>query len=176
MNSNKRMIELYQEREEGFELEWYCEVDEMWKVDDPSDTLQVNLNYRKVDKKMQCAGGTVWMDSLGNIEVAPCSSERFRIKGCEFTTIEEAEVASKERTKLAIINNIITQENKKEGYVLDWNNNIQAKYYIIYNHSSAEYTCDLWYNSSQIGHITTSRGIVKRVCEWLNKGMIEGIE
>ena len=60
MNSNQRMIELYQEREEGFEHE--C-LTNKWELHKSTSSFLACIDYRKVEKKIQCMQSSYYLSS-----------------------------------------------------------------------------------------------------------------
>lgn len=124
---------------------------------------------------MECTGGGYALNTTNQI-VEGALSDNHRIVGNEYTTSQEAQRAAKMRTEREILNNIIRQENKRTGYVADWNDNKQEKYEIYWCANSCNYEISWTIICQRIGVEYCNVQSAKIIVAALNTGRIQGMD
>jgi len=131
-------------------------------------------NVPKKEEMLKCEGGYyLWGD--GRASRREQSDAHNKIGNC-FTTRYEAIAYSKLKQPLDIINHHMRRLNKKDGFVPDWSDVSQGKFYIVHSAASKEYVIHSWYVTQLLGNEVCSRESAKYLEDKLNKGLVAGID
>lgn len=138
------------------------------------DTLKAKFGKKESGWFVPKIGEKYWYlsedDIFYDINSNFCSDKNIFNSQQVFRTEEEAIKADKQRMAKVRILKRIAEENAKEGWVCDWSNYTQGKYFFVYDHVYDELSID-YYVSCQ--PIETGFYMSETVAEKLKKELLE---
>ncbi len=133
-------------------------------------TLTINLDEPKQDKWTPSSGE--WNVSLvDNPYKTNIKNEKYTEAGVEYETEEEAINASKAIRSYARQLKWLSENN--DGFISDWNNVDQKKYYITYIKKENMYKKSHIVYIKSINTIYMSKENAEKLCRLLNEGVVE---
>ena len=144
-------------------------------LEDELAALKAELEVPEEEPMIECSEGEYYLDTYNEV-CNGTSGAIFKVLGAEYVTEKEAEQAAKLRTQLEIINNIIRQLNKKDGFVADWINSNQMKYCIRYNYFRNIYNISSGCLQRRLGTEYCSEKSAVHLVDMVNKGLIRGVD
>ncbi len=146
---------------------------EQFKELKSNKTLTINLDEPKQDKWTPSGGG--WnISSTGEVfrpYAYSTTSEKYLEAGMEYETEEEAINASKAIRSYARQLKWLSENN--DGFIADWNNKNQEKYYIVNDLKSNTYESRWNCSQKNINTIYMSENNAEKLCRFLNEGVVE---
>ena len=121
--------------------------------------------------KWEPAGGAYYIcTSLSS--VAKCKSTKpFRLAGVEYQTRSRADSAAKQLRAYA--RQLAWLAENDDGWVADWNDSQQLKYYIYTAHSSNKITTYTNFTDQSFGIIYMSESNAIKLAQLMNDGIVE---
>ena len=143
---------------------------EQFKQLQSNKTLTIKLDEPKQEK---------WTPSCGYWNVAltekpyknSIQNKKYSEAGMEYETEKEAAKASKALRSYA--RQLKWLSENSDGWVADWNNIDQEKWYICYNNKSTEYSSAPKQIGRTINTIYMSKNNAEKLCRLLNEGVVE---
>lgn len=133
-------------------------------------TLTINLEEPKQEKWTPSSG--VWNVALTEKPYKTnIKNKKYTEAGFEYETEEEAIYASKALRSHARQLKWLSENN--DGFIADWNNLDQEKWYIYYNNKSTEYSSAPKKLGRTINTIYMSEDNAEKLCRLLNEGVVE---
>ncbi|MCP3670477.1 MAG: hypothetical protein GY814_08580, partial [Gammaproteobacteria bacterium] len=121
---------------------------------------------------LECTGGDLYL-TLNSKTGTGKSNTAWKRLGIEHET--EATEAGERRKQQEIINNHAIRLNKKDGFVADWADKNQLKYYACFNEHYKKWRSSSSTKTRTIGHVAMSPESISYLCGKLNKGLIKGV-
>ncbi|MCP4439099.1 MAG: hypothetical protein GY810_09170 [Aureispira sp.] len=123
---------------------------------------------------LECTGGDWYLEAFAEA-ICGNSTDDCRIIGVEYETEAKAIEAGKRRVQQEIINNHAIRLNKKDEFVVDWEDAEQLKYYMHFNHLKRAWGYDCTYYIQPTGDVAISEESAIYLQAKLNKGLITGV-
>ncbi|MCP4494080.1 MAG: hypothetical protein GY820_43275 [Gammaproteobacteria bacterium] len=127
------------------------------------------------EQMLKCMGGGWYLDAFAEGLYCGNSTDDYRSIGTEHETEAEAIKAGKRRVQQEIINNHATRLNKEDGFVANWEEVDQHKYFIVFNHSMEAWRTSYTLTTQTKSNMVMSRQSATYLQEKLNKGLITGV-
>ena len=112
---------------------------------------------------------TIDLISLESYEMS--SNNDFRLAGVEYTTKETGDSAAKQLRAYA--RQLAWLAENDDGWVADWNNYDQNKYFIQYSNEDSEFQTSRVYQANHIGVIFMSQANAEKLTKLMNDGIVE---
>ena len=121
--------------------------------------------------KWEPIGGAYTINSSLNL-VAKCkSTEPFRLSGVEYQTKSQADNAVK--AIRAYARQIAWLAENDDGWVADWSNEDQNKYFVLYSHECKKFQTTHCYDYQYINNIFMSEANATKLAQLMNDGIVE---
>ncbi len=121
--------------------------------------------------KWEPAGGAYFICTSLDSTAKANSTKIFRLAGMEYQTQSQAEQAAKALRSYA--RQLAWLAENDDGWVADWNNSQQLKYYIYTAHSSNKITTYTNYTAQPFGIIYMSESNATKLAQLMNDGIVE---
>ena len=99
------------------------------------------------------------------------SDDSYRLAGMEYQTQSQADSAAK--AIRAYARQLAWLAENDDGWVADWSNSKQGKYYIYIEHNSNKVTIDRNFTDQSIGLIFMSEQNAIKLAQLMNNGIVE---
>ena len=121
--------------------------------------------------KWEPIGGAYTINSSLNL-VAKCeSTEPFRLSGVEYQTKSQADNAAK--AIRAYARKLAWLAENDDGWIADWNDYEQNKYFVSYSHYNQKFGIGNSYNTQFINTIFMSKANAEKLAQLMNDGIVE---
>ncbi len=136
--------------------------------------LQKEQESEQEEPMLGCTGGDLYLTLNSKIGIGK-SNPAWKRLGIEHETEAEVIEAGKRRKQQEIINNHAEQLNEKDGYVANWEDAEQLKYYMHFNHLKRAWGYDCICSIQPTGDVAISEESAIYLQAKLNKGLITGV-
>lgn len=121
--------------------------------------------------KWEPAGGEYTIKTALNDVVKCKSAKPFRLVGLEYQTQSQADSAAKQLRTYA--RQLAWLAENDDGWVADWKDSKQLKYYIYMSHNSNKITKYTNYTDQSLGIIYMSEANAVKLAQLMNDGIVE---
>ena len=112
---------------------------------------------------------TIDLISLESYEIS--SNNDYRLAGVEYTTKETGDSAAKQLRAYA--RQLAWLAENDDGWVADWNDYDQNKYFIQYSNEDSEFQTSHVYQANHISVIFMSQANAEKLAQLMNDGIVE---
>ena len=121
--------------------------------------------------KWEPAGGEYTIKTALDDVVKCKSTKPFRLVGLEYQTKSQADSATK--AIRAYARQLAWLAENDDGWVADWNDYEQNKYFVNYNHHNQKFGRGNSYNTQFINTIFMSKANAEKLAQLMNDGIVE---
>ena len=143
-------------------------------LEDELAALKEELKVPEKGAMLECSDGGYYLSVYNGVLNGPKDNVSRSI-GAEYMTKEEAEQAAKLRTQLEVINNIIRQLNKEDGFIADWGDLDAPKYLVYYDYQHHSWQRISKYRTRTFGAEYCSKETATYLAKMINDGLVNGI-
>lgn len=140
-----------------------------YKYIDPAFEIGKKIHESLQPEKWEPEGGVYQIDVRSDVFR---DSHNLR-QDTGYPSRQEAQRTADLRKPLELLNRRIREENERTGFVADWENEMQSKYYINYSDNKRKYIYVILFSSQILGQEPCNKESTKIICKELNDGVIE---
>ena len=99
------------------------------------------------------------------------STKEYQLAGMEYQTESQADSAAKQLRAYA--RQLAWLAENDDGWVADWSDNRENKYYVTYSHEKAKFETTFCYQSDHLSTIFMSEANATKLAQLMNDGIVE---
>ena len=115
--------------------------------------------------------GAFTIDLVSLVSYEAISNDKYRLAGAEYQTKSQADSAAKQLRAYA--RQLAYLAENDDGWVADWSNMEQCKYYIYFSHARKLYDFSSDVRSLTLGLIYMSKDNATKLAQLMNDGIVE---
>ena len=121
--------------------------------------------------KWEPIGGRFTVDVIKLNSYEICSENKYRLAGMEYQTKAQADSAAK--AIRAYARQLAWLAENDDGWVADWSNNRQIKFYVYYHHETEKAFKSYDASAESFGIIYMSEANATKLAQLMNDGIVE---
>ena len=121
--------------------------------------------------KWEPIGGRFTVDVIKLNSYEICSENKYRLAGMEYQTKSQANSAAK--AIRAYSRQLAWLAENDDGWVADWSNNRQIKFYVYYHHETEKALKSYDVSAESFGIIYMSEANATKLAQLMNDGIVE---
>ena len=126
---------------------------------------------KPVITKWEPKPGAFTIDLISLVSYEAFSINEYRLAGAEYQTQSQADSAAKQLRAYA--RQLAWLAENDDGWIADWNDYKQNKYFVSYNHYHQKITRGNSYNTQFINTIFMSEANASKLAQLMNDGIVE---
>lgn len=126
---------------------------------------------KPVVTKWEPKPGKFTIDLISLVGYEAQSNDKYRLAGAEYQTKSKADAAAKVIRSYA--RQLAWLAENDDGWIADWSNESQIKYFVIYSHECKEFQSVNCYQSQYVSNIFMSKTNATKLAQLMNDGIVE---
>lgn len=115
--------------------------------------------------------GKFTIDLISLVPYEAASNDKYRLAGVEYQTKSQADNAAK--AIRAYARQLAWVSEHCDGWVADWSNRDQNKYFVLYAHEGKKFQTTYCYQSQYINTVFMSESNAEKLAQLMNDGIVE---